>query len=262
MAGKAAGMTTSDPVVVRRSARAAWMVGAALTVGWVGLLGWVRATAPGLPAIDEELHDWAVAARTPESIDLANAVSVLGQVNVAVPLAVLGAVLVERTTRRWGRVRAALTMGAVAGGGVLVGLAMNHLVGRERPVPDQWAGAAGGPSFPSGHTTAATVAALLLAWSLTRVVQRRDAQVLVWVVAALWAGGVGWSRVWLGVHWPTDVLAAWLFVPSLLVLGRAAQLTWWPQDAPPTAVLTPAGPPDVPIQELPAPRRSPREVSR
>lgn len=255
-------MTTSDPVVVRRSARAAWVLGAALTVGWVGLLAWVRATSPDLPSIDEDLHDWAVAARTPETIDLANAVSVLGQVNVAVPLAVVGAAIVEGTTWRWGRIRAALTMAAVAGGGVLVGLAMNHLVGRERPVPDQWAGAAGGPSFPSGHTTAATVAALLLAWALTRVVQARPWQIAIWAVAALWAAGVGWSRVWLGVHWPTDVLAAWLFVPSLLVLGRAAQLTWWPQDAPPTPVRDATGSPDVPIQELPALRRSPREVPR
>lgn len=240
--GKTAGMTTSDPQVVRSGARAAWLLGAGLTAGWLGLLAWVRSTTPDVPPLDSGLHDWAVQVRTPETIDLANAVSVLGQVDVAVPLAVVGVVLVESVTRRWGRARAAVGMALLAGGGVVVGLTMNHLVGRERPVPDAWAGAAGGPSFPSGHTTAATVAALLLAWAVTRVVTRRRVQVAVWVVAALWAVGVGWSRVWLGVHWPTDVLAAWLFVPSLLVLGRAAQLTWWPADAPPTSVLDPSTP--------------------
>lgn len=238
--GKTPGMTTSDPRVVQSGARAAWLLGAGLTAGWLGLLAWVRATAPDVPALDSGLHDWAVRVRTPESIDLANAVSVLGQVDVAVPLAVVGVVLVESVTRRWGRARAAVGMAVLAGGGVVVGLTMNHLVGRERPVPDAWAGAAGGPSFPSGHTTAATVTALLLAWAVTRVVTRRGAQLAVWLVAAVWAVGVGWSRVWLGVHWPTDVLAAWLFVPSLLVLGRAAQLTWWPGDAPPTPVLDPS----------------------
>ena len=241
--GKTAGMTTSDPQVVRSGARAAWLLGAGLTAGWLGLLAWVRSTTPDVPPLDSGLHDWAVQVRTPETIDLANAVSVLGQVDVAVPLAVVGVVLVESVTRRWGRARAAVGMALLAGGGVVVGLTMNHLVGRERPVPDAWAGAAGGPSFPSGHTTAATVAALLLAWAVTRVVTRRRVQVAVWVVAALWAVGVGWSRVWLGVHWPTDVLAAWLFVPSLLVLGRAAQLTWWPGDAPPTPVLDPSDTP-------------------
>ena len=49
-------MTTSDPVVVRRNARAAWVLGAALTVGWVGLLGLVDITHPAqprpLPSVD------------------------------------------------------------------------------------------------------------------------------------------------------------------------------------------------------------------
>jgi membrane-associated phospholipid phosphatase len=249
-------MTTADPQVVRRGARAAWLLGAGLTAGWVGLLAWVRTSAPELPAVDSALHDWAVQARTPETIDLANAVSVLGQVDVAVPLAVVGVVLVESVTRRWGRGRAAVGMGLLAGGGIVLGLTMNQLVGRERPVPDSWAGAAGGPSFPSGHTTAATVAALLLAWAVTRVVTRRSAQTAVWLVAALWALAVGLSRVWLGVHWPTDVMAAWLFVPSLLVLGRAAQLTWWPGDAPPTPVMDPPVTPTV--GAAPAHREVPR----
>ncbi len=216
-------MTTSDPRVVRGGARAAWLLGAGLTAGWLGLLAWVHATTPDVPALDSGLHDWAVQVRTPESIDLANAVSVLGQVDVAVPLAVVGVVLVESVTRRWGARVPAVGMAVLAGGGG------GRRADDEPPDRPRAAGCRWAPAppvarpFPSGHTTAATVAALLLAWAVTRVVtRRRAAQVAVWIVAALWAVGVGWSRVWLGVHWPTDVLAAWLFVPSLLVLGRAA----------------------------------------
>ncbi|MCA0330552.1 MAG: phosphatase PAP2 family protein [Actinobacteria bacterium] len=223
--------------VRHRSSRAAWILGGALVAGWAALTAWVRATAPDVPAVDQQLHDAALGLRTPTTIDLANAVSVLGEVRVALPLAVLGAVLVEASTRRYARLRAGVIMAVVGGAGVLVGLGLNRLVGRERPVPDQWAGAAGGPSFPSGHTTAAVVGAVLLAWALSRRTERRSGQVLIWALAAVWAVGVGWSRVWLGVHWPTDVLCAWLFVPSLLVLARAAQLTWWPSDAPPEPVL-------------------------
>lgn len=231
--------------VVRRSSRAAWILGGALVVGWASLTAWVRSTAPAVPAIDQQLHDAALALRTPTTIDLANAVSVLGEVRVALPLAVLGAVLVEASTRRYARLRAGAIMAVVGGAGVLVGLGLNRLVGRERPVPDQWAGPAGGPSFPSGHTTAAVVGAVLLAWALTRRTESRRSQVLIWALAAVWALGVGWSRVWLGVHWPTDVLCAWLFVPSLLVLARAVQLTWWPSDAPPEPVLPPPDDVDV-----------------
>jgi undecaprenyl-diphosphatase len=223
--------------LLHRSSRAAWLLGGALVAGWAALTAWVRSDAPVVPAFDQRLHDAALDLRTPATIDLASSVSVLGEVRVALPLAVLGAVLVEASTRRYARLRAGAIMAVVGGAGVLVGLGLNRLVGRERPLPDQWAGAAGGPSFPSGHTTAAVVGAVLLAWALSRRTRSRPGQVLVWLLAAAWAVGVGWSRVWLGVHWPTDVLCAWLFVPSMLVLGRAVQLTWWPTDAPPEPVL-------------------------
>jgi membrane-associated phospholipid phosphatase len=222
----------------RRSPAGAWVLGAGLTVAWVVLTWRVLQASPLVPPVDNALHDFAVQNRTPLTVDVAVAVSVLGQVDVALPLAAVGAFLAEKSVRPRGRLRAAALMAAVGGAGIAVGLLLNHVVGRQRPSPSDWAGAAGGSSFPSGHTTAATVAALLLAWAISRRVADRPAlATAVWAVAALWAVGVGWSRVWLGVHWPTDVMAAWTFVPSLFVLARAAQLTWWPGDARSVPVL-------------------------
>ena len=69
-----------------------------------------------------------------------------------------------------------------------------------------------GYSFPSGHTQAATVTytavVLVVGWQLARpgpVARRTSAAIVVAVVA-----GVGLSRIYLGVHWPSDVLGGWL----------------------------------------------------
>jgi len=58
---------------------------------------------------------------------------------------------------------------------------------------------------PSGHTTAATLGAGLLAWAVAHHRHSRVACWLAWAAAVVLAAAAGWSRVWLGMHWPTDV---------------------------------------------------------
>jgi undecaprenyl-diphosphatase len=82
---------------------------------------------------------------------------------------------------------------------------------RARPPIADWAAPAGGNSFPSGHTTAATIGAGLLAWAVCRHLPNPAGRAAVWGLAVLYAATVGWSRVWLGVHWPLDVAGGWLF---------------------------------------------------
>ena len=66
---------------------------------------------------------------------------------------------------------------------------------------------------PSGHTANATVAYGVLAWLIGRAT--------AWTLAGIVTFGVGLSRVWLGVHHPTDVLAGWLFGATVLLLLAA-----------------------------------------
>ena len=75
-------------------------------------------------------------------------------------------------------------------------------------------------SFPSWHSTMSTAAFLTLAMLVASLGPRRRSKALAYVVAALFVVGVGFSRVYLGVHWPTDVLAGWC-------LGSAWALAGW-----------------------------------
>lgn len=83
-------------------------------------------------------------------------------------------------------------------------------------------------SFPSGHSMLAAAVYLTLGMVASRFVPRRRLKALFLFVAILVTGAVGASRVYLGVHWPTDVLAGWAVGAAwaLLCWGVAA----WLQD--------------------------------
>lgn len=67
------------------------------------------------------------------------------------------------------------------------------------------------PSFPSGHTLNSTVFAALVLYTCWNVAGRRSVRTVLATLCALWALGMGLSRVYLGHHWLTDVLAGWAF---------------------------------------------------
>ncbi|MET8743700.1 phosphatase PAP2 family protein [Streptomyces sp. NPDC004728] len=105
--------------------------------------------------------------------------------------------------------------------GTLVQQGLKSAVGRERPQWPDPVDSAHYAAFPSGHAMTATVSCGLLLWLL----RRYGAGPRLWrtalVVACLSVVGVGLTRLYLGVHWLSDVLAGWLLGVSLVAFAIA-----------------------------------------
>lgn len=184
-------------------------IGAGTTFTVLSLAVWLR--APAVVWFDQTVNLWILTRRTDDTITLARGVTEAGSTFIAFPvIAVLAPVsLVNRTPRQ--RVLGTALLLGIAASGAVLGLAINAAIGGERPVQADWLGAAGGPTYPSGHTTVATILAACLVWFGYERFAHDWARGAVFVGAVVIAFGVGWSRMWLGVHWPTDVLGGWLF---------------------------------------------------
>lgn len=94
------------------------------------------------------------------------------------------------------------------------------LVGRSRPDLVGRLMEESSASFPSGHAANSAIIYFTLAALLFPVLEDRRTRVFAVVVAAILVGAIGISRVYLGVHWPSDVVAGWAF-------GSLWALLWW-----------------------------------
>lgn len=101
-----------------------------------------------------------------------------------------------------------LVLASVAGGGLLSTLLKNAF-DRERPSHIPHLMEATSPSFPSGHSMLAAVTYLTLGALLGRLTTKRREKYYFLAVAGTIVLLVGLSRMYLGVHYPTDVLAGW-----------------------------------------------------
>lgn len=118
-------------------------------------------------------------------------------------LAVAGALVARR------QYHAVLLLLAATVGGILLNNALKGLFGRPRPDLALHLTDVRSMSFPSGHAMESAIIYLTLAALLARLVQTRTLRLYFLAVAALLTLIVGLSRVYLGVHYPSDVLAGW-----------------------------------------------------
>lgn len=176
----------------------------------------VAAATFGLPtALDLQLHDWLASLRNPIADPLLVATTMLGDTVMLVPVAllVLGLLLAQRD-----RV-AAMHWLAALGFALVAPLLLKTLFQIERP--DLQGMAVDGLSFPSSHATRATVIYSFLTVLVARAVpiSRRW---MPYGIGALLVIAVAFSRPYLGVHWPGDVVAGLLLgLTWVVLLGTA-----------------------------------------
>ncbi len=221
-------MSAAEPAKTSAPSGSTRALGAAVVTAalFVALTVTVLGHGAVVQGIDEHIHDWVVANRSSWSVSLAQFVTWGGSTAFVLPaLFAVGVLSLPRGRSVRDRLGSGLLLVGIGGVGVYVGLVINTWVGRPRARIEDWAGAAGGPSYPSGHTTAATLFAILCAWAVTARMPPGRSRVFLWSAAVVFALALGWTRVWLGVHWPSDVTGGLLYgvawsATCLAVVGR------------------------------------------
>jgi undecaprenyl-diphosphatase len=106
--------------------------------------------------------------------------------------------------------RTGLFVTLASGGALVINVALKHLFQRPRPEVVPHLREVMTMSFPSGHALTSAVVYLTLGALCMRIAERRVTKFYCMAMAMLVTGLVGASRVYLGVHYPTDVIAGWL----------------------------------------------------
>lgn len=116
----------------------------------------------------------------------------------------------------------ALWSAATSAVGTFVQQGLKAAVGRERPEWPDPVDSAQYSAWPSGHAMTAVVTCGLLVWLLTLRGADPRLRATVFVVGTVSWVGVGVTRLYLGVHWASDVLGGWFLGAAVVALSAAA----------------------------------------
>lgn len=195
---------------------AALLFAAFLALAWAQR---VSATSHFDSALVNAIHGWRSDVLTPWVIGATG----LGAFTWVVPIAAI-VVVVALVRRRW---QAAVFLVVVVAVGYFWGTVAQDLIRRTRPLQVQaLIPVPAAFSFPSGHSYTSTLLYGAIAFFIWRVAPRLWQRIVGVVLCGFLIVVIGLSRVYLGVHWPTDVIGGWLIGGAWLALLAGAYVTW------------------------------------
>ena len=184
---------------------------------FIDLAEMVHARSPVLQRTDAWIHDWAIRRRSKPATIFFEAMTGVGSpVGMGVITAVVTIGLLIRKRYRW-----AIYLAATSAGGGLLNLELKRHFARARPDIAEQMMRAQGYSFPSGHAMGTTVVCGALAYLTLRSLWGWGTKAAALAGACCIAISVSISRVYLGVHWLSDVAAgmaagcAWVFIATV-----------------------------------------------
>jgi len=195
------------------------------TVGGLVILGLTAASAEiydavaekdGISGLDQPALNQVIAWRTPLANHLWTAFTNLGG---ALGMTLIAGAITLLMVWRWRSLTPLILMIIAVAGSLTFTTVGKAIVGRPRPplssaVPPYEHAF----SFPSGHTLNSTVIAGMVAYLIARRLTSRLGIALCVVLAVTWAAAMGFSRIFLGHHWLTDVIFAWILGLAWLAL--------------------------------------------
>ena len=186
---------------------------ALLVLAWLAVSVWSRSAV----FLDEPIRSAVHSLASPALTAVMRVLTNLGARAFLIPAGIVAAALLLWNRKR----REAALLGAAVTGGTLVSEALKLLFRRARPDPFFGFEAPHSYAFPSGHAVSSVCFYGVLALLLAQTLRSRGARAALWTVAVALAGLVGLSRVYLGVHYPSDVLGGYALAVVWVAAVRA-----------------------------------------
>ncbi len=155
---------------------------------------------------DEHVRDFIHSFASPAMTSVMRVLTEVGNINAVLVGTSAGCIALWLQNRRNGTVLLAIN----TGGGVLLMWSLKLLFHRQRPTPYFGLTKPSDYSFPSGHSLVAFCFYTALASIISAERPSLPTEIGVWLASGTMVTGIGVSRVYLGVHYPSDVLAGYL----------------------------------------------------